>query len=260
MYDQTVMVSSMKNRGGSTWSSELVGRIVHVWSIPTEASSAVIAELWPILASDEQERARRFHFKHLQRSFVLARGALRLLLGCYLNASPASVQFRYSSKGKPSLGEPARLKFNASHSVGLAMFAFTLDCDLGVDIEHFRPMQERQNIANLFFCSEEATELMALPPEQRDRAFFLCWTRKEAYIKAIGEGLSMPLDGFQVTLQPDEPARFVHLAHDFKAAKAWTLHDLKLDASYIAALAYRDTQRPVDVLSLAEPAELLSFL
>ena len=104
------------------------------------------------------------------------------------------------------------MRFNISHSGGLAVFAFTLDCEVGVDVEEIRELKDLAEIAARFFCAEETAELMSLPADQRTAAFFRCWTRKEAYIKAIGDGLSAPLDGFAVTLGRDEPARLIHLA------------------------------------------------
>jgi 4'-phosphopantetheinyl transferase len=236
---------------------ELAGRSVHVWSIRTEASNAVAARFELILAPDERHRAARFAFDHLRHSFILARGALRILLGHYLNVHPASIEFQYSSKGKPALAESAGIEFNASHSGRLAVFALTAGCQIGVDVEQLRPLRDMQSIADRFFCPEEAADLMTVAADQRERAFFACWTRKEAYIKAVGDGLSAPLDGFRVPVQPGEPVRFIHVAHDTNAAKAWTLHDLQLADNYVSALAYRDSERPVVVLPLMDPADLL---
>jgi len=240
-------------------SFNLTERNVDVWSVHTAGSSAVAEEFEQVLAPDEKVRAAQFRFSHLRRSFVLARGALRILLGCYLDTSPASIRFTYGLRGKPALAVPARVDFNASHSGDLAVFAFTAGCEIGVDVEQIHPIQHMQRIADQFFCPEEAAELMALPVNQRERSFFLCWTRKEAYIKAIGDGLSAPLDGFRVTLQQGQPARFIHIANDMSSAKAWTLHDLQLVPVYAAALAYRDTERLVAVSQILDPAELLSF-
>lgn len=220
------------------------------------ASAGAYSQLERILSSDEKERANRFRFDHLQKSFVVARGALRVLLGRYLGVSPASVQFIYGAAGKPGLTEPVSLQFNASHSGGLAVFAFTAGCEIGVDVEQIRPMPDMQNIADRFFCAEEAAELMTLSGNQRTHAFFLCWTRKEAYIKATGEGLSAPLDEFRVTLQPGHSARFIHLP---QGETGWKLHDLQLASNYTAALAYCDTERQVVTFPLDDPGELLSI-
>ena len=235
---------------------ELTGRTVHVWSVRTVASEAVASWLESMLASDERDRAARFRFEHLRHSFVVARGALRVLLGRYLNVPPASIQFQYGSKGKPTLGTTPLLEFNISHSGGLAVFAFTANCEIGVDVEQIRQLPDMQNIADRFFSSEEAAELRSLTAEQREHAFYLCWTRKEAYIKAIGDGLSAPLDDFRVTLQLGQPARFVHLGHDLDAAKHWTLCDLQVAPHYAAALAYRDSERPLVVSPVIDPGEL----
>lgn len=241
------------------YSFELDARNVHVWPVRTEASKAVAATFERVLAADERERAARFRFDHLRHSFVLAHGALRILLGRYLNTSPAGIQFKYGPKGKPALALSGSIDFNASHSGGLAVFAFTRGCEIGVDLEQIHPMEDMQNIADRFFCPEEAAELMSFGVNQREHAFFLCWTRKEAYIKAIGDGLSAPLNDFRVTMQPTQPARFVHLAHDMDAAKEWTLQDLQLAPNYAAALAYRAAERTLRVLPLIDSAELLNI-
>lgn len=240
---------------------ELSGRAIHIRPVWLQAPDAIVERLQPLLSPDERQRASRFKLEHLQCSFTLARGALRILLGQYLGAAPAAVAFRYGSKGKPALATPlSGLQFNASHSGALALFAFTMDREIGVDVESVRPMPDREDIARRFFCAEETAELMSLPHDQRDRGFFQCWTRKEAYIKATGEGLSAPLDAFRVTFRPGEPARMVHLGRDPAEAQAWTLHDLTPDTGYAAALAYRDSPRPIETFSAVNPKQLLDLL
>jgi 4'-phosphopantetheinyl transferase len=236
----------------------LTQRDVHVWTLRTETSDAVAAKFESFLAPDEKDRAGRFRFSHLRRAFVSIRGALRCLLGRYLNLEPASIGFNYASKGKPALATAAGLEFNIAHSGSLAVFAFTANCQIGVDLEHVRPLRESQQIADQFFCKEEAAEIASFESSERDRAFFSCWTRKEAYIKATGDGLSVPLSDFRVALQPHEPIRFVHLAKDANAAKAWTLHDLRLASDYAAALTYRDRPRPILVFPSIHAADCLS--
>jgi 4'-phosphopantetheinyl transferase len=252
------LVQSMENQDIESCSFDLSGRNVHVWAVRTEAPGAVAERFELVLGPEEKGRAARFRSDHLRYSFVIARGVLRILLGHYLNASPNSIRFKYGARGKPALAVPANIEFNVSHSAALAVFAFTAGCEVGVDIEQIRALQDMQTIADRFFCSEEATELMSLTADQRERGFYLCWTRKEAYVKATGDGLSTPLDCFRVTLQPSQPARFIHLAHDTRAAESWTLHDLRLASNYAAALAYRDTKRPVALFRIVSPAELLS--
>ena len=137
------------------------------------------------------------------------------------------------------------------------MFACTIGCKVGVDIEQIRGLRDMQSIAGRFFCSEEATELMSLIADQRELGFYLCWTRKEAYIKAMGDGLSARLDSFRVTLRPGQPARFIHLADGSSSAEEWTLHDLQLAPNYAAALAYHDMERPVVLSPVIDAAEVL---
>ena len=248
----------MQNEYIEGCSFDLSGRDVHVWAVGTDVPSAVAEKFELHLGPDEKGRAARFRFDHLRESFVVARGVLRILLGRYLGVSPSSIRLKYGSRGKPALAGPACLDFSVSHSAALALFAFTTGCEVGVDIEQIRPLKDMQSIASRFFCSEEATELMSLAANQREHGFYLCWTRKEAYIKATGDGLSAPLDGFRVTLQPNQPARFIHLANDTSAAEAWTVQDLQLAPNYAAALAYRDPRRPVALFRIVSPAELLS--
>jgi 4'-phosphopantetheinyl transferase len=239
--------------------SKLSGRAIDIWILPSHASDAACAKFERVLAPDEKTRAERFRFERLRKSFITTRGALRCLLGSYLSMPPAEVEFRYGSKGKPALAAATDLDFNATHSGDLAGYAFTSGCEIGIDLERIHPLAEMQNIAARFFCREEAAEIASLPPDEREPAFFRCWTRKEAYIKAIGDGLSAPLDEFRVTLHANEPVRFLHLAHDINAAKAWTLHDLPLASGYAAALAYRDLERPLSLFQLTDPAELLDI-
>jgi 4'-phosphopantetheinyl transferase len=209
----------------------------------------------PFLTPDEKDRADRLRFCNLRRSFVVTRGSLRCLLGRYLDIHPADIRLHYGPKGKPSLASATGIGFNVTHSGDLAAFAFTRDCPIGIDLEQVHPVNEAQQIADRFFCPEEAADIMALPPSERQRAFFRCWTRKEAYIKATGDGLSTPLSQFRVALEPNEPARFIHVSHDRNAAKAWALHDLRVASNYVAALAYRDSPRSVSVFPAIDPAE-----
>lgn len=238
-------------------SFDLSGRNLHVWTVRTEAPTAVAERFELCLDPGEKARAARFRFDHLQHSFVITRGVLRTLLGHYLDVPSVSVRFKYGSRGKPELAAPSPIDFNVSHSGGLAVFAFTIGCKVGVDIEQIRALHDMQSIADRFFCSDEATELMSLMANQRKLGFYLCWTRKEAYIKAMGDGLSARLDSFRVTLRPGQPAQLIHLADSGSSAEEWTLHDLQLAPNYAAALAYHDRERPVVLSPIIDSAELL---
>lgn len=235
-------------------SFRLLNKQVHVWFMRTHCAAEDIARFRSVLSPSELERAARFRFATLHDSSIVTRGALRVLLGRYLNIPPDSTQFQYGGNEKPALWPEKSIRFNISHSTDLAVFAFTLDCEIGVDVELIRPIADMTSIAERFFCREESAELLSLPDHKRQRAFFLCWTRKEAYIKALGNGLSEPLDTFRVTVDPDIPAAFIHVAHDPSLARRWTLQDLPVAPDYAAAVAYRGPARPLRLSPIAPAA------
>jgi 4'-phosphopantetheinyl transferase len=240
---------------------ELAGREVHLWAVRLEASESTVAEVSAWLSPDEIARAGRFRFDKHRRAYVLGRALLRALVASYLRATPAEPKFVYGPKGKPALaGAGGQLDFNVSNSGDLAVYTFTLGCEIGVDVEHKRRMVDMEAVARRFFASGEVAELMNLPEADRHEGFFNCWTRKEAYIKAIGDGLSVPLGSFEVTLQPDAPARMVSLNGSTAAADCWTLHAFTPAPEYVGAIAYRDRERPVTVQPLATVDELLERL
>ncbi len=215
---------------------------IHLWSVDLCPPPERIEELRLLLTGAEIERADRFHFDRHRRRFIVRRGVLRLLMAGYLGRRPEELRFEEGEKGKPFVAQETavageRLHFNLSDSKDLAVYAVTRGAELGVDVEILRPMPDAQGIAEHFFSVEERDRLRRVPPERKARAFFNCWTRKEAYIKAIGEGLSEPLDRFSVTLLPDEPARFVHLGGDAERAAGWTLHHLVPGDDAVGALA-----------------------
>lgn len=215
---------------------------VHLWSADLNPPRARIDALRRLLTAEEVARADRFRFDRHRRRFIVRRGVLRLLSAAYLGRDPAAVRFEEGDKGKPFVPQAQtaaaqRLFFNLTDSKDLAMYAFTRGAELGVDVEILRPMPDALGIAEHFFSAEERDNLKGVPPEARSEAFFNCWTRKEAYIKAIGKGLSEPLDRFCVTLRPEEPTRFVHLGGDPERAAGWTLHHLMPEEGAVGALA-----------------------
>jgi 4'-phosphopantetheinyl transferase len=212
---------------------------VHVWRASLELPPAALESLWKTLSADEQERANRYRFARDRNWFIARRGRLRLNLGRYLELEPASLQFSYSPYGKPSLQPEVaeQFCFNISHSQGLALFAFARHVAIGVDIEHLRADYNHLELAERFFSAKERAELSALPLEIHPNAFFLCWTRKEAFIKAHGEGLSLPLDQFDVSLAPGEPARVVATRAGLESPDQWSLFNLDPAPGYLAALA-----------------------
>jgi 4'-phosphopantetheinyl transferase len=236
-------------------------REVQLWVVRLEASDNTFARAFSWLSPDEVERADRFRFDKHRRAFVLGRAALRAFIGGYLRFPPEEASFSYGPKGKPSLSRPpAPLFFNVSNSGELAAYAFTFDCEIGVDVEHRRRLLEIESIAQRFFAPNEVAELMSLSEAERPDGFFNCWTRKEAYIKAVGDGLSVPLDSFRVTLLPDVPARMVDLDGSTAAAERWTLHAFTPEPEYAGAIAYRDEPRPITTQPLTTADDLLERL
>jgi 4'-phosphopantetheinyl transferase len=212
---------------------------VHVWRSSLDLPPATLESLWQTLSADEQARANRYRFARDRQWFIARRGRLRLILGRYLGLDPAGLQFSYNPYGKPALQPEARgqLCFNLSHSQGLALFAFARQVNIGVDLEHLRSDFNHLELAERFFSTRERAELSAIPPAMRPPAFFLCWTRKEAFIKAHGEGLSLLLDRFDVSLTPGEPARLVATRAGLEAPDQWSLFNLEPAPDYLAALA-----------------------
>jgi len=229
--------------------------------VQLEASEHRYAQCFSWLSSDEAARAARFHFEEHRRAFILGRGVLRALLGGILKMPPGEIQFSYGPKGKPSLADASSpVLFNASNSGNLAVYAVTEGCDIGIDVELLRPIPEMENIAARFFAPAEASELMALPEPDRPQAFFNCWTRKEAYIKAIGDGLSVPLDSFRVTLRPGAGAEMLCLGGSIEAAKGWMLHDFDPAPGFVGAIAYPGCSREIAFNPLVTVDELPVWL
>jgi 4'-phosphopantetheinyl transferase len=199
-----------------------------------------ILDFYQSLGPDEQERAARFHFEQDRKHFIVARGVLRAILGRYLNRSPECLSFCYSSYGKPALAGESELntiRFNLSHSYGVALCAVTRGRDVGIDLERIRCGLAGAQIAGRFFSPKEIAMLQAFPAEMQNQAFFRCWTSKEAYIKALGKGLSLPLDQFDVSLDPREPGIVVDTSRDPSEASRWSLQELTPAPGYAAAIA-----------------------
>ena len=200
-------------------------------------------DLESILSADERERVRRFHFERDRSRWLAGRGCLRMLLGRYFCVPPETLSFDYGPFGKPRLiGLKTPLQFNASHSGDILLIAVTLDRAVGIDVERIRSDLSVLEIAERFFSPRERSALAAMPDALRTDAFFDCWTRKEAYIKARGEGLSLPLDGFDVAFGPGEPAKLLATRPDAAEACRWRLCELDVADGYKAALAVEGTQ------------------
>ena len=213
---------------------------VHVWRIALAVPDAEQAERAAMLAPDERARAARFHFERDRRRWTAARGAVRAVLAGYAGAPAASLIFRVGPHGKPALDGPAAraaLDFNVSHSGDLALCAVTRARAVGVDVEAVRPEFATDEVARRFFAPGEVVALEALAPDERVEAFFACWTRKEAYIKARGSGIALGLDRFEVALAPGRPAALLATRDEPAAAARWRLVALAPGEGYVGALA-----------------------
>ncbi len=215
---------------------------VQLWRIELEALRSDEARWKEVLSPDETSRAARFHFAIDRQRFVAARALLRTILAGYLATEPKDLTFAYSKRDKPSLG-PAYadrgIRFNLSHSGGVALYAFARGPELGIDVEQVRRDFDVEAIARRFFSAHEQEQLAGLPAAERIEAFFRCWTRKEAYIKATGDGLSLPLTQFDVSLAEGNTDALVTTRPDGTEAKRWLLREVPAGAGYIAALCVR---------------------
>ncbi len=211
----------------------------HVWRVALDVDTARRATLAETLSGEERDRAARFHFDRDRHRFQVARGALRHLLGRYLAVDPRRVEIRLLPGGKPILGtgDDVPLRFNVSHSGPLALIALARGREVGVDLEAERPLSDMTSLAESTFSPVEVAAWRALAPADRPAAFFQAWTRKEAFLKATGEGLLRALDSFDVALGPGEPARLLRVEGPPGELERWRLVALDVPRGYHAALA-----------------------
>ncbi|MBE9094401.1 4'-phosphopantetheinyl transferase superfamily protein [Tychonema sp. LEGE 07203] len=213
---------------------------IHVWRVSLAQTVTCLQSLQQTLSTDEQTKAERFHFPKDRDRFIVSRGALRAILSRYLHINPSLLRFEYNPYGKPSLTVAQggnTLRFNLSHSREIALIALTKNREIGVDIEAIDPKTSCLEIAERFFSPLEHLALCSLPEYLQTTAFFTCWTRKEAYIKAVGKGLSLPLNEFDVTLAPGEPPALLNVKENPDEASKWSLIELISSSDMVAAVA-----------------------
>lgn len=213
---------------------------VQVWRANLDIAGSRLQRLRQSLSGAELAKAGRFRAQIHRDRFVAARGTLRAILGRYLGVESGRLRFSYNTRGKPSLDREFggdELQFNLSHSEGLALYAVTYRRAIGVDLERIRPTLGEDKIAERFFSPTEVEALLTLPADLRKMAFFTCWTRKEAYIKATGQGLTLPLDQFDVSLCPGEPAALLSTKWDPDEARRWSLRELSPGSGFVGAIA-----------------------
>jgi 4'-phosphopantetheinyl transferase len=211
---------------------------VHLWRVRLVCDEPTLRSLESVLAPAERQRADHFHYPRDRRRYVVGRGRLRLLLGEYLSRTPSEISIETTTLGKPSVADqPSEgLRFNLAHSEELALIAIAKGREIGVDVERERPEVDCVELAKRFFAPEELAALAASPPAERHTVFYRCWTRKEAYIKAIGLGMQIPLDSFAVTAESDSAA-LIHTTHDPSQIRKWELRSLFPMSGFAAAVA-----------------------
>jgi 4'-phosphopantetheinyl transferase len=214
---------------------------IHVWRINLVQDVEMEDWLKGCLSAEESERSARFHFVQDQRRFVVRRAVLRHLLAGYMNVNPKIVRLLPAPHGKPVVhGQDGStgLRFSCSHSANLGLVAIARGRELGVDLERHRPLADAEELTNAFFSPFEIAELAGMSQALKKKSFFDCWTRKEAFVKAIGMGLSFPLNRFAVSLAPDRPAALLSVEGYPNAVDRWTMLSLNVDADYSAALVF----------------------
>jgi 4'-phosphopantetheinyl transferase len=220
---------------------QLTGGVVNVYRISLDLPEADILQMSQLLSPDEIARANRFVFPNYRAHFIAGRAQMRMILSRYLDHSPADLIFDYNEYGKPALSFPVSdLQFNISHSHELGLVAVAREKLIGVDIERMRSDIDYTQIAQQFFAPGEVEKLFDLPLELQLEAFYACWTRKEAFIKARGMGLTIPLDQFEVSFTPSLPARLLYSGSNPVAEREWSIFELKPGTGYTAALAVQD--------------------
>jgi 4'-phosphopantetheinyl transferase len=215
----------------------LTSHQVDIWRVSLDKLPDSVQWAESTLSADEVQRAARFRFEADRRRFLISHASLRDILARHLRQPPQEVQFGVGEHGKPILLSDSQLDFNLSHSGDFALIGVASGRKVGVDVEKFRHDMEQERIARRFFSENENAELKSLPDKQKIDGFFTCWTRKEAYIKAHGLGLSLPLNSFDVSLTPHKPALLLATRPDPHEASRWTLLSLDVHPGYTGAVA-----------------------
>lgn len=215
---------------------------VHVWCASLKQSMSTLKQFANILSPKERKRADQFYFEKDKNHYITGHGVIKVLLSRYLNKRAKDIGFCYGPYGKPECVDQCNNKkiyFNYSHSEEVALYAFSIDNDLGIDVEYIRDIADMNQIVNNICSQEEIIVFETLAESDRRTAFFNCWTRKEAFIKAVGKGLSMPLDQFKVSFLPNKPAKLLSVNAEEKTKQEWHIQDLKPAYGYAAAIAVK---------------------
>jgi 4'-phosphopantetheinyl transferase len=221
-------------------SQPLTDSDIHIWCASLSASPEDLFHYTSLLSNDELERAKRFYFEKDRNHFIVGRGLLRTILGSYLDVEPPQIEFVYGQYGKPALKtgtHKTALEFNLSHSKDLALYAFSLDRKIGIDIEYVRPMPDMDDFARQFFSLRENILINSLSGKQKEEAFFKIWTCKEAFLKGNGSGLTVPINQVETILNTDGAVMLTSVDEGEEQAENWRLEAFSPVSGYQAALA-----------------------
>ncbi len=219
---------------------ELKDSIVDVWGADMNVDSVFLKTCFAMLAPDEVNRAGNYRFNKDRDHFIARRGILRSLIGDYLNYEPRKVQFAYGAFGKPFVIDQP-LYFNLTHSKDQVIFAFSRETPLGIDMELIKDGIDYMQVADHFFAPGEVASLRKKEGIDLRQSFYRCWTRKEAFIKANGDGLSFPLNQFEVSLKPNEQEALIEIRDSSDNVPMWTINNLNVRKDFFGALAYKNT-------------------
>ncbi|MBW2708863.1 MAG: 4'-phosphopantetheinyl transferase superfamily protein [Deltaproteobacteria bacterium] len=234
------------NMGGSE-ALKLPMDWVDLWWEDIDSQVKRIPEFWIALSEDERKRAARFRMDRHRERFTVCRGRLREILSGYSNGLPKAIRFRKGPGGKPVMnGDTPGIFFNLSHCGGHALYAVAYGREVGIDVEAVRPKPKAAALVDRFFSIKEREAFQTLEPHDREAAFFAGWTRKEAYVKAVGKGLRFPLDQFDVSLKPGDQNALLRVEGAPEEVKRWSLRDIDLGPGFRAALAVEMTNPSPD--------------
>lgn len=229
---------------------KITKRQIHVWSINLDINEKKITYLNSFLSEDEIIKASKFRFKKDKNCSIISRGTLRFLSGKYLNIDPKTIKFKYGKYGKPYYDLETELKFNVSHSGNLAVIAFVLNSDIGIDIEKLKYDFEVMDIVDNYFSRSEIESLNKFPVQDQVKGFYRCWTRKESFIKAKSKGLSFPLDAFSVSIDSDKKTELLETKWNKKEKDSWSLFSFSPQEEYMGAISVKDSLEDVKYFNL----------
>jgi 4'-phosphopantetheinyl transferase len=240
----------MKNSNDISQAFSLPENELHVWSISLIQTDEVLQKMTDFLDKNEKSKADRFKFEFDKKNYIVAHGAMRQIISGYLKCRSEEIYFKYTSYGKPFLSEnESGFEFNLSHSKDLALLAAAKYKRVGIDIEYIRSGLDECTLAEQYFSPQENESLRNMDENLRTKAFFDCWTRKESFIKAIGKGLSYPLNKFNVSIKPADTAQTLFINHSINEAEEWQLINLNIDIEYSSAVVIESTNMKLKLLN-----------